>query len=149
LDVEGFVDEIFSRQCTNEVAQLACYRAFRTFLYWWEEELEPEGWKNPIRRVKPPKLSISPPEPADLEDIKAMVDSCDNPFNGKRDKAILLSLLDIGARAHEFLALNIDDLNYTTGALIIREGKGGKFRSVFLGEEISPYCESISQSPPG
>ena len=22
----------------------AAYRALRTFLYWWEEELEPEGW---------------------------------------------------------------------------------------------------------
>jgi len=81
-----------------------------------------------------------------------MVDSCDNPFNGKRDKAILLSLLDTGARAHEFLALNIDALNYTTGALIIREGKGGKFRSVFLGKKarrtVRTYLrERIDESP--
>jgi len=29
----------------------------RSFLYWVEdEEIMPQGWKNPIRRVKAPKL---------------------------------------------------------------------------------------------
>ena len=23
----------------------ACYRALKTFLYWWEDEIEPEGWR--------------------------------------------------------------------------------------------------------
>lgn len=113
----------------------AAFRSLRTFLYWWEEELEPEGWKNPIRKVKPPKLSISPLEPVDIEIVKAMADSCDSSFFGKRDKAILLSLLDKGARAKEFLSFNLDDFNYRTGELLIREGKGRKFRSVFLGKK--------------
>ena len=119
----------------NDGGRHACYRALKTFLYWWEEELEPQGWTNPIRKVKPPRLSISPLEPADLEDIKTMIDRCDNSFYGKRDKAILLSLLDTGTRAHEFLALNIDDFDYKTGEILIREGKGRKFRSVFLGKK--------------
>ena len=32
------------------------FRALRTFLYWWEDETEPEDWRNPIRRVKAPRL---------------------------------------------------------------------------------------------
>jgi integrase/recombinase XerC len=113
----------------------AAYRSLRTFLYWWEEELEPEGWKNPIRRVKPPKLSVSPLEPANMDDLKEMIDRCDGSFYGKRDKAILFSLLDTGARAKEFIAINLDDYNHITGEILIREGKGGKFRSVFLGKK--------------
>jgi len=26
----------------------AAYRSLRTFLNWWENKIEPEGWKNPI-----------------------------------------------------------------------------------------------------
>jgi site-specific recombinase XerD len=119
----------------NEGGRHACYRALKTFLYWWEDELEPEDWKNPIRRVKPPRLSVSPLEPIDLNDIRAMTNSCDGSFHGKRDKAILLALLDTGTRAEEFLSINLDDLKYKTGEILIREGKGGKFRSVFLGKK--------------
>jgi site-specific recombinase XerD len=80
----------------NEGGRHACYRALKTFLYWWEEELEPEGWKNPIRRLKPPRLSVYPLEPVEIDDVKVMIASCDISFYGKRDKAILLSLLDTG-----------------------------------------------------
>ena len=34
----------------------AFYLALRTFLFWWEEEYEPSGWRNPIRKVKPPRV---------------------------------------------------------------------------------------------
>jgi site-specific recombinase XerD len=30
----------------------AHYRILKTFLFWWEEETEPENWRNPIRKVK-------------------------------------------------------------------------------------------------
>jgi integrase len=119
----------------NNGGRHACYRVLKTFLFWWEEELEPEGWRNPIRRVKPPRLPVSPLEPVEMDDVKAMIVNCDKSFYGKRDKAILLSLLDTGARAHEFLALNIDEFDYKTGEMIIRKGKGSKFRIVFLGKK--------------
>jgi integrase/recombinase XerD len=45
----------------------------------------------------------------------------------------LLSLLDTGCRASEFVALDIGDVNMNTGAAIIRHGKGGKFRTAFMG----------------
>ena len=119
----------------NKGGRHACYRSLKTFLYWWEEELEPEGWKNPIRKVKPPKLPVEQLEPAELDDIKSMIAICDRTFHGLRDKAILLSLLDSGARAQEFLEIEIDDLNWTTGSTLIRHGKGAKFRTVFLGKK--------------
>jgi site-specific recombinase XerD len=61
----------------NPGGRHACYRAVKTFLYWWEQEVEPEDWKNPIRKVKPPKLNIEPLEPAEMDSIKAMIATCD------------------------------------------------------------------------
>ena len=37
----------------------ACYRTVKTFLLWWENEFEPADWKNPIRKVKAPKIAIA------------------------------------------------------------------------------------------
>jgi integrase/recombinase XerC/integrase/recombinase XerD len=106
----------------------------KTFLYWWEDEVEIYEWSNPIRKVKPPKLPVAPIEPVPLDDIKAMTETCDKSFTGLRDKAILLALLDTGARAQEFLDVNLDDFNQVSGEIIIQHGKGGKYRVVFLGK---------------
>ena len=51
----------------------ACFRPLRTMLYWVEEEqIMPDGWKNPIRRVKAPRLSIEPIEPIQIEDLQLL-----------------------------------------------------------------------------
>jgi site-specific recombinase XerD len=118
----------------NNGGRHGCYRTVKTFLYWWESEVEPEGWSNPIRKVKPPKLCVEPLEPAKLEDIKAMIETCDKTFYGLRDKSILLGLLDSGARCQEFLNLQLNDYDQFSGEVLIRLGKGGKSRTVFLGK---------------
>jgi integrase/recombinase XerC len=110
------------------------YRTVKTFLYWWEREVEPVGWSNPIRKVNPPKVSIEPLEPVQIDDIKAMIETCDKSFSGLRDKAILLGLLDSGARANEFLDVKLKDYNQFSGEVLIRHGKGGKSRTVFFGK---------------
>jgi integrase/recombinase XerD len=113
----------------------AAHRTLKAFLYWFEDEVEPENWRNPIRKVKAPKVAIQPLEPAEISDIRAMISTCDNSKIGARDKAILLGLIDTGARAREFLNINLEDMNQATGAILIRSGKGGKPRSVFIGKK--------------
>lgn len=114
----------------------AAYRSLRAFLYWWEEEIEPEEWKNPIRKVKAPKLFTHPLEPISTDDVRSMLEICKgNTFHDKRDKATLLALLDTGARAQEFLDMSLEDINLITGAILIRHGKGGKPRTVYLGKK--------------
>jgi integrase/recombinase XerD len=123
----------------------AAYRTLRTFLYWFEDEVEPEGWRNPIRKVHAPKVAIQPLEPAEIGDIKAMLSTCSDDLFGARDKAILLALIDTGARASEFLNINLDDMNQATGAILIRSGKGGKPRSVFLGKKSRKAIRKYSR----
>jgi len=49
----------------------AAFRVVRTFLRWYESEAEPDGWTNPIYKVKAPKLAVQPLAPVEVEDISA------------------------------------------------------------------------------
>jgi len=112
----------------------AAFRAMRTFLRWYEAEYEPDEWANPISKVAAPKVAEQPLDPVPLSDLKVMLATSERrTFTGDRDRAILLALLDTGCRASEFLALSLDDVNLRSGAVIIRKGKGRKFRTAFLG----------------
>lgn len=52
--------------------------------------------------------------------------------NRQRDRAILLTLLDTGLRAAELCALDIADVNLSTGEALVKHGKGGKRRTVII-----------------
>jgi len=109
------------------------YRTLKTFLRWAWTEYEIET-VNPILKVKPPKVPQDMLEPLSLADLKAMLVTCDRKaFTGCRDRAVLLGLLDTGCRASEFVALDVGDLNLSTGVVLVRHGKGDKARVVFLG----------------
>jgi integrase/recombinase XerD len=113
------------------------FRCIRTFLYWYEREYEPENWKNPIKKVKPPKQSQEIIEPASLESIAAMIDTCDvHTFLGCRDAAIQYLLLDTGCRASEFLSINLVDVD-AFGVITLHPNntKTGKERKVYLGKK--------------
>jgi len=64
------------------------FRALRVFLRWIEaEEIIPPEWKNPIRRVKPPRVDIPPIDPIPLEDVKKLLDCCTQGDYAERDRA--------------------------------------------------------------
>ena len=114
----------------------AAYRAIRAFLYWYEAEVEPAGWKNPVRKVAAPKQEGKILAPVDLRALKAMLSTCARrTLAGDRDRAILLALLDTGCRASEFVALDVGNVNWSTGAVTILHGKGNKSRVTFLGKK--------------
>jgi site-specific recombinase XerD len=113
----------------------AAFRVLRTFLLWYEDEAEPESWRNPIHRLKAPKISTQPLQPIELSDVSALVHTCTSgSFLDYRDKALLMFLLDTGARAREIIQIDIQDVNLVSGATIIHRGKGGKSRTVFIGK---------------
>jgi integrase/recombinase XerD len=113
----------------------AAYRAIRAFLNWFENEYEPEGWKNPIAKVKAPRVAIEPLDPVSIEHVKVLLETCADDYNGARDRAILLILLDTGLRAGELLRVNLEDVDMASGAILIRQGKGRKPRMVYTGKQ--------------
>ncbi len=111
------------------------YRTLRTFLKWYWDEAEPEG-RNPYLKVKAPHIDIEPLTPVPLEDIDKLIDICDKAtLMGARDQALFSMLLDTGCRAQELLSLNIEDLDLSTQSGLVKRGKMGKMRTVFVGKK--------------
>jgi len=110
------------------------YRAVRSFLLWYEVEDAPPGWTNPISKVKAPRQNDTQLEPVSLDAVRAMMSVCPAGLVGLRDRGAMLFLLDTGARAQEACDVDVSDCNLITGEVLIRKGKGGKARHVYLGE---------------
>lgn len=122
------------------------YRAVRAFLLWYEKENEPENWRNPIHKVKAPKVGKVILEPVSLETVSAMLETCGGDFYGLRDKALILFLLDTGARASEVGYIERKDVNAVTGEVVIRHGKGDKERKVYLGSKSRKALRSYMRT---
>jgi integrase/recombinase XerD len=112
------------------------FRAIKAFLRWYENEVEPEGWKNPIHKIKAPKNPVEPIEGISREDFDSLLEACPrDKFFGERDRTILLLLMDTGVRASELCQINLDDINFPDSSILIRQGKERKPRFVFYGKK--------------
>lgn len=123
----------------------AKYRAMKTLLLWYEREYEPEEWNNPIHKIRPPKVPEAPVEPITIEQVKLLLDTCDNSTQGLRDRALILFLLDTGVRVAELCALNSDDVDMYLGRALIRETKTGQPRFVYIGRKTTKAVRSYSR----
>ena len=111
------------------------YRTLRLFFQWlMKEEVMAPDWKDPMLKVRAPKVVLDPLEPISIQDLQALINTPQRwEFIGERDRAIFLFLLDTGARAREACNMNIKDVDLSTGAVMIRYGKGDRTRRVFIG----------------
>lgn len=110
----------------------ACYRALKTFMRWYQIENDLNDWNNPIDKVKVRSPRKQPLEPANIEAVKAILETCKKSFADKRDRTIILMLLDTGMRISELLFLEHENINPITGVVQILHGKGDKFRTVYI-----------------
>lgn len=89
---------------------------------------------NPSEALRSPRQSRPLPHfltVADMQKLLAMPDS--NPVFGRRDRAILEVIYSAGLRVSEVVGLNLDDLDFADGLVVVR-GKGKKERIALLGE---------------
>jgi len=72
-------------------------------------------------------------------EITALIQACalDPTAQGARDAALIAILRGAGLRRAEVAQLELRDFNASTGALDVRNGKGGKDRTVYLNETAS------------
>lgn len=111
------------------------YRGVRAFLRFIEaEEVLPE-WRSPTKKVKAPKVELQPIVGASLEDISALLATCNrSEFTGARDSALFLCLLDTGARVTEFLSIDQADID-SIGAVMLKHTKAKRPRYVYLSQK--------------
>lgn len=103
------------------------YRTIRNFFRWWGDEAAAPTWRSPMRNVKAPRVPEKVMEPVDGDVVRGM-------FRGAnvRDRAVLIVMFSGGLRASELVSLDVADFNRSSGALLVRHGKGGKVRAVPL-----------------
>jgi integrase/recombinase XerC/integrase/recombinase XerD len=86
-------------------------------------------------KVTMPRLDKTIPPPFSLEEIKALLAVCSGKTRKHlRDKAIVVSLLDSGLRASEFVSLRVKSVDLRTG-LVTVVGKGRKQRVTRFGAQ--------------
>jgi site-specific recombinase XerD len=106
-------------------------RPVKTWLrFLYAENIIPD---NPTARVKLPRIAddILPAFAAD--DVRKLLEACQDSQDSERDTALVLCLLDTGYRAAEFVALTVGDVDPKAGAVTVRSGKGNKGRTVYIG----------------
>lgn len=83
----------------------------------------------PAQRIQP---RLSAPEFHALEEAlgRRLLRNTAPPFMIARDHAILQLLAETGLRAAELCALNLVDIDFDEGSVMIRHGKGGKDRAI-------------------
>jgi site-specific recombinase XerD len=87
------------------------------------------------------------------EEISSLVNVCinDSSLNGLRDLAIL-SVLRVGLRRSEVVGLDLGDINFTDGSILVRHGKGNKTRVVYLTavgvDHLRSWIENLGSSTP-
>jgi len=79
----------------------------------------------------------------DAEAVSTFMRSCDRAtVTGRRDYAILLLLTRLGLRAHEAAVLELDDIRWRQGTIVVRR-KGGRSEELPLpadaGQAIADY----------
>lgn len=106
---------------------LASFRAIRA----WMNFCVAEQWldESPAAKVKAPKTSKDVLPCFSKEDARKLLAVCDD----ERETALMFFLLDTGARASEVIIVNVGNVDMSTGAVLIQQGKGRKARTVYLG----------------
>lgn len=126
--------------------------ALKSFFGW----VKRRGFRddNPMQDVPRPKYQIRPMDALTKDEVKALIGSVryrrevDSPGREsyrmqrrtyRRDRAIILALLDTGARASELCSMRVGDVDMQTGEIHIRHceaggAKGRKGRSVYIGK---------------
>jgi integrase/recombinase XerD len=122
-------------------------RVIRTFFRFLEAEGLVES--NPMARVAMPRVERKILPTFTKDEVQRLLAACSN----KRERAIVLVLIDTGVRASELVHLTLADVDLDAGRIVVRQGKGRRDRLVFVrpqtGCAINDYLAQRAHVEPG
>ena len=145
-DVRRHLEEVEHTRRLSKRSVSDSWIALSSLWTWAAREL---GAPHVMRSVTRPKYDQEPIVPFTLPEIQALVAAAEwgavwttkrgKPARSKRptakrDKAVILTLLDTGLRASELCDLVVSDYEPDSGQMYVRHGKGNKRRVVYLGQ---------------
>ena len=112
------------------------YRSLQQFFKWLAEEGQIKT--SPMANMRPPHVPVVPPPVLEDEQVNALIKACaGSNFDARRDKAIILVLLDSGVRLSELAGMRVGNINQARSPhpwTIAVTGKGDRPRLVALGK---------------
>jgi integrase/recombinase XerD len=104
-------------------------KVLRTFCRW----LAAEGYLqcDPMAAIPNPRVPQRVPVLLSDDDLRKLIHVAKKK---PRDLALLLVLLDTGIRASECCDLTLEDVDLDTKSLLVKNGKGGKGRYVYVSD---------------
>jgi site-specific recombinase XerD len=121
-DVTRFVvDQIPARSPASAQLHASALRSFLRFLWQTgQTDIDLTAAIPPVRRWR----LVDVPKYLTADDVRRLLAACDRASPvGRRDYAILLLLARLGLRGGEIVRLDLDDIDWRTGELVVR-GKG-------------------------
>jgi site-specific recombinase XerD len=127
--IESFL--IAVRERTSASTAATRYRGLQQLFKWLQDE--GEITRNPMERMRPPKLEERPVPVISDDDLKALFKTCaGKSFEDRRDQALLRLFLNTGGRLSEMANLRVSDCNLSDRSLYVT-GKGRRGRALPLG----------------
>lgn len=103
-------------------------RTIRTLMRFWQrEKYTTEAASFDMPRQGERRLPV-----LSAAQVELVLAACDN----LRDRLLVLFLVDTGLRREEVCALNWGDIDFSTGQVVVRRGKGGKARVAVCGARV-------------
>jgi site-specific recombinase XerD len=120
--------DLLTRRSASTVATR--HKVLRILYRWLEEEDEID--QNPMARVKPPIVPEQPVPIVPEDGLRRLLAACaGKTFEARRDTAIMMFLLDTGARRAELAGLRVADLDLDLDVALVL-GKGRRERALGL-----------------
>jgi site-specific recombinase XerD len=120
----------------------------RTFFRWLisEEVIE----TSPMEKLAAPVARADQIQPFTEEQVRSLIASTKHTHHPKRDRAILMFMLDTGARASEVCGLKVRDVDLQNRCAQVL-GKGNKHRQIFFSGQTTKdlynyLCEKEKES---
>jgi site-specific recombinase XerD len=130
-DVEAFLAELLTRRAPSTAATY--YKPLKLLYAWLVEEEEIPV--DPMRRMKLPIVPDKPVPVVPEDGLKRLFRACaGNTFEARRDTALLMLLLDTGARRDEMAGLKLTDVDLELDVLLVL-GKGRRERTLPFGRK--------------
>jgi site-specific recombinase XerD len=135
-DLEDFLGDILRRRSANTAATR--YKVMRVLYRWLEEE---EELPNPMARMKPLIIPERPIPIVPDDGLRRLLAACAGKgFEARRDTAIIMLLLDTGARRAELADLQLAHVDLNLDVLLVL-GKGRRERALPFGHKAGEALE--------
>ena len=137
--VEAFIEDQLARLKPASAANR--YRSLQQFFRWLVDEGELR--ESPMARMKPPTIPETPPEVLRDDQLRKLLGAtAGQGFDERRDRAIVLLLVDTGIRLGEIAGLRVEDIDWDLEVAVVM-GKGRRPRTVAFGRKVSPGARSL------